>query len=226
MVYAYHIISCSFCHTTVHPIVSANKQHTAGYLMGDLYLYSRGGQLILPRGSLGNWDCCGGPHQQAFKVIKLILSKIEFSLLVLPSTTVPASHVAPPGKSIAHPCVVTSSINNLLLEYINLQRFLRRDLFERACYHMKHKCTHTKHKIISHLSHRITTKDTEKEHLLSSHFFHRITHCYYCAIDLVFAAGFNSFNVISRHFSAATLCSILLLQLSDSILIISQLQFY
>lgn len=109
---------------TLQSIVSANKQHTAGYLMGDLYLYSRGGQLIFPRGSLGNWDCCGGPHQQAFKVIKLILSKIEFSLLVLPSTTVPVSHVAPLGKLIDHPCVVTSSINNLLLEYINLQRSL------------------------------------------------------------------------------------------------------
>lgn len=46
------------------------------------------------------------PHCQAYKDRKLILSRIEFTLSVRPSTTVPVSHAAP--GVIAHPCFKAS----------------------------------------------------------------------------------------------------------------------
>src|SRR4029434_8670657 len=43
-----------------------------------------------------------------YKEIQLILSRIEFSLLVRPSTTVPLSHVAPWGNELPTPALVSA----------------------------------------------------------------------------------------------------------------------
>src|SRR4029434_1037388 len=49
-----------------------------------------------------------------YKEIQLILSRIEFSLLVRPSTTLPLSHVAPWGNELPTPGLVRLYLSSLI----------------------------------------------------------------------------------------------------------------
>src|SRR4029434_37956 len=55
-----------------------------------------------------------------YKEIQLILSRIEFSLLVRPSTTVPLSHVAPWGNELATPAIECVSAPNTTRSHSHL----------------------------------------------------------------------------------------------------------
>lgn len=86
-----------------------------------------------PKGHMGNWRCCGGIHGKAYKELKFIFSRIEFSSLVRPPTTISCG---PLRKQIAI-CWYKISLR---ASFSILDTFLKLDHILHLPHHMYGQC--------------------------------------------------------------------------------------